>query len=286
VAWMRMMGRESVEYHRKTVIERGDDFPGRALGYYPSRGETPLVWGGSGAHALGLSGTVMEAEYESVYGPGGARPPAGGERLVSTRRPGMELVISAYKSVAELGVIGRAEDMHKIMDAECDATLGYLDRVTAGWGVEGVRPPPLRPRAGSFTPHTCHATSRAGDPCPTAMRDGRGGWKAPDTASWREHLHAATMVGRVAAARVAVELGYAIEADPGRSGGLRHWGIAGVPDEVMEVHSKRAAEIDAECERRGENSYRARGVPARATRHAKEDGVGGRTGGTVASRAG
>jgi len=37
--------------------------------------------------------------------------------------------MSAHKSVAELGVIGRAEDMHQIMDAERDATLGYLDRV-------------------------------------------------------------------------------------------------------------------------------------------------------------
>ena len=54
VAWMRMMGRESVEYHRQTVIERGDDFPGRALAYYASRGETPLTWGGSGAEGLGV----------------------------------------------------------------------------------------------------------------------------------------------------------------------------------------------------------------------------------------
>jgi hypothetical protein len=58
VAWMRMMGRESVEYHRATVLERGDDYPGMALAYYASRGETPLVWGGSGAYVLGLSGTV------------------------------------------------------------------------------------------------------------------------------------------------------------------------------------------------------------------------------------
>jgi hypothetical protein len=50
------------------------------------------------------------------------------------------------------------------------------------------------------------------------MRDQRGGWKAADTALWREHLHAATMAGRVAAARVAVDLGYAIDADTGPSG--------------------------------------------------------------------
>src|SRR6516162_7189412 len=111
--------------------------------------------------------------------------------------------------------------------------------------------------------------SISGDPCPhdhvllanvVQMQDGRGGWKAADTVLWREHLHAAPMVGRVAAAKVAVDLGYAIEADPGPSGRLRHWRIAGVPDEVIDVHSKRAAEIDAEYERRGDHSPQARTV--------------------------
>jgi hypothetical protein len=37
----------------------------------------------------------------------------------------------------------------------------------------------------------------------------------------------------------------------------------------MELHSKRAAQIEAECRRRGEGSYRARGVAARTTRRAK-----------------
>ncbi len=72
--------------------------------------------------------------YEAIFGPGGARHPGSRERLVAARRPGMELVISAHKSVAELGVIGRAEHMHVIMEAERDATLGYLDRVTCQVG--------------------------------------------------------------------------------------------------------------------------------------------------------
>src|SRR5215210_6944392 len=53
------------------------------------------------------------------------------------------------------------------------------------------------------------------------MLDEAGGWKAADTALWREHLHAATAVGRMAAARRAVELGYAVEADAGVSGRWR-----------------------------------------------------------------
>ena len=60
---------------------------------------------------------MTEASYESLYGQGGARHPESGARLVSTARPGMELVMSAQKSVAELGVIGRADDMHAIMEA-------------------------------------------------------------------------------------------------------------------------------------------------------------------------
>jgi conjugative relaxase-like TrwC/TraI family protein len=281
---MRMMGAESVAYHRRTVLERGDDFPGMALAYYGSRGETPLRWGGAGTEALGLDGPVSPGEYEAVFGAGGARHPQSGERLVTARRPGLELVVSAHKSVAELGVIGRAEHMHLIMDAERDATLDYLDQLTRDVGGRRGRAATTTETGGLIYAHTRHATSRAGDPCPhdhvllanvVEMNDERGGWKAADTALWREHLHAATMVGRVAAARVAVELGYAIEADGGSSGRLRHWRIAGVPDAVMDVHSKRAAAIDAECQRRGEHSAQARAVAARTTRQAKEHEVEG-----------
>jgi hypothetical protein len=94
---MRMMGAESVAYHRHTVLERGDDYPGMALAYYASRGETPLRWGGTGAAPLGLDGPVTAEAYEAIYGSGGARHPQRGERLVQARRPGMELIISAHK---------------------------------------------------------------------------------------------------------------------------------------------------------------------------------------------
>jgi hypothetical protein len=89
------MGSAEVEYHKQTVLERGDDYSGLALEYYGSRGETPLRWGGTGAARLGLSGAVTEDSYERLYGQGGARHPESGARLVSTARPGMELVMSA-----------------------------------------------------------------------------------------------------------------------------------------------------------------------------------------------
>jgi hypothetical protein len=99
------------------------------------------------------------------------------------------------------------------------------------------------------------------------MGDERGGWKGLDTGQLRDHLHAATAVGRMAGAAKAVELGYGIEADPGPSGRLGGWAIAGIPKEAWEVHANRSAQIE---EAAGPDaSYRSRSVAARATRDRK-----------------
>ncbi|MDQ3106309.1 MAG: AAA family ATPase, partial [Actinomycetota bacterium] len=127
---------------------------------------------------------------------------------------------------------------------------------------------------------TRHTTSRAGDPNPhdhvlvanvTEMLDERGGWKALDTGGLRDLVHAATMAGRLASAAVAVERGYAITPDAGPSGKLDHWRIVGIPDEVLEVFSKRSADIAEVIDAVGVDSPRARGVAARTSRDAKRD---------------
>ena len=109
-----MMGAESVDYHRATVLARADGYPGAALGYYGSRGETPLVWGGSGADAFRPRRRRDRRRLRGGLRAGRGVASASGVRLVETRRPGMELVIGAHKSLAVLGVIGRADDMHAI----------------------------------------------------------------------------------------------------------------------------------------------------------------------------
>ncbi len=73
------MGADSVGYHERTVLERGDDPVGNALDYYASRGETPMVWGGAGAATLGLEGEVALDEWRAVFGAGGACDPESGE---------------------------------------------------------------------------------------------------------------------------------------------------------------------------------------------------------------
>jgi hypothetical protein len=126
----------------------------------------------------------------------------------------MELVVAAHKSVALLGLIGRAEDMHAILDAETDATLAYLDSWMTARGGRRGRSQTRGPTHGLIWARTRHATSRAGDPEPHdhvlianiyRMADGTGGWKAVDTATLRDLLHAATAAGRVASAAKAVE---------------------------------------------------------------------------------
>ena len=125
---------------------------------------------------------------------------------------------------------------------------------------------------------TRHGTSREGDPhahdhvlvanvC--EMRDTTGGYKALNSAQLRDRDEAATMVGRLHSAAKAIELGYAIEPDRGRSGRARDWRIAGIPAEVCQIFSKRADQIADYLEEMGYTSYRARNVAARRNRPIK-----------------
>ena len=163
---------------------------------------------------------------------------------MATKRPGFELVVSAHKTVAVLGVIDRAEAMHSILDTETAASMEWLDRWFTERGGRRGRAAERAASGGLVYAVTRHGTSRAGDPSPhdhvlvanvAEMLDARGGFKGLDSAALRDTVEAATMVGRLHSAARAVELGFTIAADDGPSGRLRHWRIVGVPDEVCEV---------------------------------------------------
>jgi conjugative relaxase-like TrwC/TraI family protein len=272
------MGVEQVAYHEATVVGREDDHPGQALDYYGSRGETPLRWGGAGAARLGLEGDVTRDAYRLAFGPGGFRDPLTGQQLVRTKRPGFELVVAAHKSLSLLGVVGRADDMHAILDAQTAATMGYLEGWAQSRGGRRGRAAVATPTSGLVYAVTRHGTSREGDPhahdhvlvanvC--EMRDTLGGYKALKSDELRDRDEAATMVGRLHSAAKAVELGYAIEPDGGRRGRSRDWRIVGIPAEVCEVFSKRSDAIADYLEEMGYSSYRARNVAARRHRPIK-----------------
>jgi conjugative relaxase-like TrwC/TraI family protein len=272
------MGAESVAYHEQTVLGRADDHPGRALDYYGSRGETPLRWAGAGAARLGLQGEVTPEAYRSAFGPGGFRDPLTGDQLVRTTRPGFELVVSAHKSLSLLGVAGRADDMHAILDAETSGTLGYLDAWMQARGGRRGRAAVATPTSGLVYAVTRHATSRLGDPAlhdhvlianVGKMLDARGGYKGLYSALVRDTAEAAAMAGRLRSAARAIELGYAIELDPGESGRARDWRIAGIPAEVCEIFSKRSDQIADYLAEKGYTGYRASNIAARNSRPVK-----------------
>jgi conjugative relaxase-like TrwC/TraI family protein len=274
-----MGGADGVAYHRETVMGRADDYPGRALEYYSSRGETPMRWAGALAARLGLVGEVTPEQYDAVMAPGGFRDPLTGERLVSTKNPYVEIVVAAHKATALLGVLpGRAEDMHAILDVERDGTMDWLEASMQKTGGRRGRAARVTPTTGFVYAYTRHGTSRAGDPSPhdhvtianvTEMLDDKGGYKALFTALFRDRVEAATMYGRLCSAAEAVRRGYAIELDNGPSGRLRHWRIKGIPAEVCEQMSKRSDAIGEYLSENGHVGYRARNIAARATRETK-----------------
>jgi conjugative relaxase-like TrwC/TraI family protein len=221
---------------------------------------------------------VTRDTYRLAFGPGGFRDPLSGQQLVRTKRPGFELVVAAHKSLSLLGVAGRADDMHAILDAQTAATMGHLEGWARTRGGRRGGAAVATPTSGLVYAVTRHGTSREGDPhahdhvlvanvC--EMRDTAGGYKALNSAQLRDRDEAATMVGRLHSAAKAIELGYAIEPDAGRRGRARDWRIAGIPAEVCEVFSKRADQIADYLEETGYTSYRARNVAARRNRPVK-----------------
>ena len=151
-------------------------------------------------------------------------------------------------------MVGRADDMHAIHDEQTAGTMGWLDAWAQTRGGRRGRASVASPTSGLVYAVTRHGTSREGDPhlhdhvlianvC--EMRDGKGGYKALFSAQLRDLTEAATMVGRLHSAAKAVELGYAIEPDQGRSGRARSWRIAGIPSDVCEIFAKRSDQIDA-----------------------------------------
>lgn len=184
-----------------------------------------------------------------------------------THRPGFELVVSAHKSVAVLGVIDRADEMHSILDVETSATMDWLDGWIQDRGGRRGRAQHRTATGGLVYARTRHATSRAGDPSPhdhvlvaniVEMLDVAGGRKGLDSAALRHTAEAATMVGRLHAAARAVELGYGIERDDGPSGNLRHWRIDGIPTAVCDQFSKRSDDIAEHLAATGQHGYHAR----------------------------
>jgi len=229
----------------------------RAVEYYAGAGEAPGRWHGRGLEALGLSpgAVVGERELEALF----ARRlhPAAGTRLRRAWRAdgvtGFDLTFSAPKSVSALWALGNAATAAEAVAAHRAAVragLAYLD-AHAGLSRRGTDGVQQIGSAGLVAAVFDHRSSRAGDPqlhthalVLNKVRCADGRWRALDATELFHHKKSAGMIYQ-AALRNEMHQRLGVMFREVNENGQAD--IAGVPDELLKLWSKRTASIDAEA---------------------------------------
>lgn len=269
--------------------------------YYTGRGEADGQWMGAGAVRLGLDGPVSGEDLRAVLagmapGSGGLSPNGETIRPHPRRVPGFDLTFKAPKSVSTLYAVS---DDPRVQGAIIDAgeaalrdTLGWLEReavhVRRGTGnqrfLDGLagRDPVAAEQArvrtlgarGLVAAVFRHRTSRAGDPLlhwhtlvPNMVEGPDGRWSAfvhPDL--YRVVRAAGEVFQTVLRDELSERLGVVWR--PGRHVPE----IAGVPQSLCDVFSRRSREIEAWLEATGtSNSREGRQQAVLATRRSKPE---------------
>ena len=263
------LGRGQETYYLEKVAHGIED-------YYTLSGEPAGRWLGTGAAALGLSGTVGDHELRLVllgHDPRVAAPLVLGAGHPD-RRPGFDLTFSSPKGVSLIGLLGGPEARAAVMAAHRDAVVqavGYLER-HAAWvrrGHGGVE----HERAGGFVAAAFdHRSSRAGDPqlhthvlVANLGQDRHGRWSA---LFGRVLYHQARTAGFLyqAALRANLTRSLGLEWRPAARGMAEP---AGIDDWVLRAFSSRRNDIELALEEQGARSSRAAQVAAYRTREAK-----------------
>ena len=269
--------------------------------YYTGRGEADGVWLGAGAERLGLEGAVDADDLRAVLagiapGTGGLTPDGLTVRTHRRRVPGFDLTFKAPKSVSVLYAVS---DDPRVQGAILDAgetavraALAWLEReaiwVRRGSGdvaylndlaardpdaAERARQRPV-PGLGVVAAAFRHRTSRAGDPLlhwhtlvANLVEGPDGRWGAFVHPELYRHARAAGEVFQtVLRGELTTRLG--LEWRPGRHVPE----IAGVPQALCELFSKRSVEIDAWLQATGTANDRAgRQAAVLATRRHKPE---------------
>ncbi len=245
--------------------------------YYTGNGEAPGTWVGAGSEILGLTGEVepddLRAALAGIAPKSGGLSPNGKTPATHARRvPGFDLTFKIPKSVSVLYAVS---DDPRVQGAITDAGNKAIDEVMQWLEREAIRvrrgsnnQPWLNTQqtlgintrgmeqlktSGLVAASFRHRTSRAGDPflhwhvLAANMAQGTDGkWSAFVHPEIYRHARAA---GEVFQAVVRDELtaSLGLEWRPGK----HVHEIAGVPDSVMRVFSKRRAEIEAWTEATG-----------------------------------
>ena len=229
----------------------------QAFEYYAGVGEAPGRWHGRGLEQLGLeSGAVVsEPQLEALFARG--LHPATGGRLGRAWRTdgvtGFDLTFSAPKSVSALWALGDRSSAAQVMAAHraaVRASMHYLDTHAAlsRRGTDGTE---QVSSAGLAAAVFDHRSSRAGDPqlhthalVLNKVRCDDGRWRTLDATELFHHKKSAGMIYQAALRNeMHTRLGVTFHNvnDNGQAD------IAGVPDELLRLWSKRTASIDAQA---------------------------------------
>jgi conjugative relaxase-like TrwC/TraI family protein len=229
----------------------------RASEYYAGAGEAPGRWHGRGLEQLGLEpgAVVGERELEALFARG--LHPSAGSRLGRAWRAdgvtGFDLTFSAPKSVSALWALGDSTTAAEAVAAHRAAVragLSYLDRHAAlsRRGTDGVE---QIDSAGLVAAVFDHRSSRAGDPqlhthalVLNKVRCADGRWRTLDATELFHHKKSAGMIYQ-AALRNEMHQRLGVTFREVNENGQAD--IAGVPDELLKLWSKRTASIDAEA---------------------------------------
>ncbi len=206
------------------------------------------------------------------------------DRFVSSRpkvlaRPGYDLTLRPPKSVSVLWALADDPLRAQIRQAHAEAVdevVRYYE-TNAVFARQGGRTQRLVPSAGIVAAAFDHRTSRAGDPllhthvvtANMTSVDGTGAWRAIAGKGLYEHAKAAGCLYQAHLRRLLGErLG--VQFDPVVNG---HAEARGVPRAVIDVFSKRRAEITDLLAESGNRSAKAAQVATLETRRAKDYGV-------------
>jgi conjugative relaxase-like TrwC/TraI family protein len=218
--------------------------------YLSGHGESPGRWYGAGATALGLQGEASLAGFQRMFE---GRHPDSGELLGrphgSHAVPAFDVVLRPTKSVSILyglgdAVTGRAVlAAHHAGVAEAVAYLdGHLGTRRGHSGVQHVS------GQGLLAVGFDHRTSREGDPLlhthlvvANRVQGPDGRWTALDGRDLYRHRVAADAIYR-ASYQLALARTLGVEWTAADAHGNRE--LAGIPDELVRLFSKRADQID------------------------------------------
>src|SRR5829696_1154459 len=223
--------------------------------YLSGHGESPVRWYGAGAVSLGLQGEASPAGFRRMFE---GRHPDIGELLGRAHGkgavPAFDVVLRPAKSVSILYGLGDAATGRAVLAAhhagvaEATAYLdGHLGTRRGHGGQEHVS------GQGLLAVGFDHRTSREGDPLlhthlvvANRVQGPDGRWTALDGRDLYRHRLAADAIYRASYQRELVRT-LGVEWTAADAHGNRE--LVGVPDELVQLFSKRADQIDLEVER-------------------------------------